>query len=581
MLTDTDYGQSDYESEYEETSETYDPEIDDYVPKHRETKPKQNITKGKNEIGMGDMYIVDHPPVYTQDKRNKTSDNDIMLECAKDDEDYIFFYQMNKFNDIDIADIIYNNIKDDIIHDGDTIYKFSEKTHIWEIVIKNQKHNKLLLFIQQMVKKRRNSLVEKFPNNKQIRRLTDRVMNKKFQNYNIECRFPIRDPTIFQYKSHLMPFKNGVLDMGTGEFRDIERTDYINQTLDYDYQPDLDTTDAEKHINQMFFQIFNSDDSYAQQCVNNIAYWMLNINRQRLYSLAGPMASNGKSTILDLLEHVYPIFVYRANTNTFNKSNINSSDYNKTLLHFINKRVVILDEVNTDKIDGNALKSQTNESLELIQLYTAATMRLNVQHTLVFCGNDLLNVKSCEGLKRRLLVWIFKNRFLTPDEAQRNNTPIDNKKIFKKVWGMSDKFHEIEYKMALTKILIPHWKKIVKFNTIETPDVYIENMKETVDSGDYIGSFLKDYCKITGNPDDKQNKVRLFEKFKYCMDCTKYDIVTFNKKIKSEIKNKGYKIEYCKDKKERCKDKKHAASDKYTDLRGIYTGLKCKYEPIQ
>lgn len=316
------------------------------------------------------------------------------------------------------------------------------------------------------------------------------------------------DSIKFDNHRDIIAFKNGKLNLRSGEFSKIIPEDYISKTLDYDWNEEKNSSlnmnfvneDLISYCNDIYQKIFGDD---AEEMKRFIAYCMtgeINHATNILFNI-GIGACNGKSTIAKIISRVLPIYYHMVGKDTFDKNN---SKKDKSLVHCgAPVRFVFLDELDTKALDVNQLKLMTEEMLEVKPLYKeAATLHNHCK--LYICSNSSPRFKPDNGLVRRALLVEAKNKFISNYTCEKNTYPIDIHLI--------DNFDKIEYKLAWIHLHLPYIKEMYNKRElcIDRLKSNFENFAIEVD----LWMTLKDeWLEFTGNDNDRISKQQLADLF--------------------------------------------------------------------
>ena len=92
--------------------------------------------------------------------------------------------------------------------------------------------------------------------------------------------------------------------------------DFITEYLDYDFKPKVDKS-IRKYIKEILFQICNNNKEDYEFIMSYLGYCITSETKEQKYlNVVGPSASNGKSTLIKLMESVFSIYTTNATTTT-------------------------------------------------------------------------------------------------------------------------------------------------------------------------------------------------------------------------------------------------------------------------
>lgn len=225
-------------------------------------------------------------------------------------------------------------------------------------------------------------------------------------------------------KYHLLPFKNGVYDFKQGKFRDIQRDDYIQTRLDYDYNPNVDTTKFDTMISQILTH--KETRNYMLQQMSKI----LNgeIPNTLMYILTG-VGSNGKSMLINLLKRALGSFAEKAKVTMLTYNGIaNSNNADPEVYKLKGPRMVCFSEPGPeDKLNGSILKDLTGGEDISARPLRQSSETFKVRAKLFLTCNYVPEIKeSSDALWRRINIINFNSQFVdNPRKSKVNEFKID------------------------------------------------------------------------------------------------------------------------------------------------------------
>lgn len=166
------------------------------------------------------------------------------------------------------------------------------------------------------------------------------------------CKYKLQDEKIanlLNSKHNLLPFKNGVCEFleDSYVFRPIEKGDYIQWYLDYDYNPNVDTT---KFDNMLSTIIRNTDvREYMLQQFSKMLDG--NVSDNVMYILTGD-GSNGKSILMHLMAKTFGSFSKKLHISTLTSDTDVQNIDNLRMVYFSEPRP-------GDKLKGSMVKELT------------------------------------------------------------------------------------------------------------------------------------------------------------------------------------------------------------------------------
>jgi len=130
-----------------------------------------------------------------------------------------------------------------------------------------------------------------------------------------------------------------------------------------------------------------------------------------------------------------------------------------------------------------------------------------------------MNFDADSGIKRRLIHFEFRNKFVVPQELEKERAihkigkvyPLDNKLI--------SRFHNNDdYKNALIHILIKKAKQYFD-SGLTVPEKYVEIANEVCEDNDKFKNFFENHFVVTNNEDDRIAKDEIRDMFNSHTKC--------------------------------------------------------------
>ena len=107
-------------------------------------------------------------------------------------------------------------------------------------------------------------------------------------------------------------FRNGKLNLKTMEFCERSEADFVTEYLNYDFQAKVNK-EVKSEVVEVLKKICNSNDDDYEFITNFLAYCITSETKEQKYlNVVGPSASNGKSTIIKLMEEALSIYIFKA-----------------------------------------------------------------------------------------------------------------------------------------------------------------------------------------------------------------------------------------------------------------------------
>ena len=311
-------------------------------------------------------------------------------------------------------------------------------------------------------------------------------------------------------------FRNGKLDLKTMEFTDRSEADFVTEFLNYDFQL-KPNKEVKSEVTEVLKKICNSDDGDFDFITNFLAYCITSETKEQKYlNVVGPSASNGKSTIIKLMEEALSIYIFKAKKDLFSEA------YSKGHKYFAqtkNKRIVYIEELDKKKVDADLIKDVVDGNQINNEVLFATTEKIDINFKLMFLSNNLMNFDADSGIKRRLIHFEFRNKFVALQDLEKERANHKIGKVFPLDNSLVSKFHNNDdYKNALIHILIKKAKQYFDIG-LTVPEKYVEIAKEICEENDKFKNFFENHFEVTNNEDDRIAKDELRDMFNSHTKC--------------------------------------------------------------
>jgi len=311
-------------------------------------------------------------------------------------------------------------------------------------------------------------------------------------------------------------FRNGKLDLKTMQFSDRSEADFVTEYLNYDFK--IKPNKAVKNeVIEVLKKICNSDDDDFDFITNFLAYCITSETKEQKYlNVVGPSASNGKSTIIKLMEEALSIYIFKAKKDLFSEA------YSKGQKYFAqtkNKRIVYIEVLDKKKVDSDLIKDVVDGNQINNEVLFATTEKIDINVKLMFLSNNLMNFDADSGIKRRLIHFEFRNKFVAQQDLEKERLNHKIGKVFALDNSLVSKFHNNDdYKNALIHILIKKAKQYFDIG-LTIPDKYVEIAKEICEENDKFKNFFENHFEITNNDSDRIAKDELRDMYNTYTKC--------------------------------------------------------------
>ncbi len=208
-------------------------------------------------------------------------------------------------------------------------------------------------------------------------------------------------------------FKNGIYDIKTKSFREIQKHDYISKTMKIDYSNNINKENR-KWILEQLLKICNMNQKHLEYYLSILGFCLLGVpeKQQEIYCLVGQGASNGKTILLEALMNIFDIYLGKSDSKLF-ESDCNKK--HKYLTAFINDtyRIIICNEFDDKKkIDSKVFKELADGlSLDNEVLFGTTVCKKMTGKPFIISNYTLKFDKEDEGMARRYKHMSFNTRF--------------------------------------------------------------------------------------------------------------------------------------------------------------------------
>jgi len=329
------------------------------------------------------------------------------------------------------------------------------------------------------------------------RRFRDRLMKDAADSMRIEA-------TEFDKYLYLINCKNGTYDLKTMEFREHDWQDFLTMQTNFEYSlQDVRCERWEQFIKEVTQNDYNKAD-YLQRA---LGYSMLGESKEEcMFILHGKTTRNGKSTLLDAIQHLLGDYATVAPVELICKSNRqkNTEAPTSVLARLKGRRFVTMSESDTSgKLDEATIKQYTGgEDITARELYQAA-ITFKPQFTMWLSCNDLPAVRDKSLFASDRVRVIEFNRHFTDAEQDKNlksffESPEAMKGIF--TWLVAGFFKYKRFGLAMPDDMIMVIRQYEKDNDIvlQFLEEKCEQKEEAVSRAKTLYDNYKIWCKSNG-----------------------------------------------------------------------------------
>jgi P4 family phage/plasmid primase-like protien len=335
-------------------------------------------------------------------------------------------------------------------------------------------------------------------------------------------------------KKHLIPFTDGVFDLINRQFRKTSKDDYVNLTVNYPYNSNLENKEVYKFLNEVLPDTSVRDYVLKKmsECLNG------DIPNTNFLMFIGDTGANGKSQLLNLMKLAMGEFGEKVEVTLLTRKRNNANESNSEKIKLMNKRFAFLSEPEDgEKINIGLLKELTGSEEIVARGLYQESVSFVMEAKLFLACNELPEIKGEDtALWRRIRAIDFPSRFLdNPNPTEPGEYKIDR--------TLPSRMREdIRWRQTFMKILIDYY---YRDNIQEPEQVKIKTNEYRQENNDFFNwlnenveynqnSLLqtKDVCEIY------LNKSKMFAK-----ELSKYKR-EIEKWIKERFKNQNIQWQY-------------------------------------
>lgn len=203
-------------------------------------------------------------------------------------------------------------------------------------------------------------------------------------------------PTKLDKTAGKLVFNDCILDLKTGNTKDITPEDYISFTNDINYlslkNPNPINQDK---IKKEFKKIYNNKDTHLEYGLSALGYSLTgDANLEKVIfclkdgTLEGK-GDNGKSFVFSILRKLFPLLVSSTSYKAFIEK---CSTPHKYIKDWRNKRIIYCDEGTNDKVSAELVKTIGDGKELRYEILYGYTETLPLMFKLFLCSNVLFNV---------------------------------------------------------------------------------------------------------------------------------------------------------------------------------------------
>jgi len=342
------------------------------------------------------------------------------------------------------------------------------------------------------------------------RRFRDRLMKDAADSMKIAA-------AMFDTHPYLVNCQNGTYDLESMTFREHNWEDFLTMQTNFEYSlQDVRCERWEKFIDE----VTQNDKDKADYLQRALGYSILGTGKEEcMFILHGKTTRNGKSTLLDAIQHLLGDYSTVAPVELICKADRqrNAEAANPVLARLKGKRMVTMSESDTSgKLDEATIKQYTGgEDITARELYQEA-ITFKPQFTMWLSCNDLPAVKDKSLFASDRVRVIEFNRHFTDAEQDK---------------GLKDFFESQEAMKGIFTWLVAGYFKYRRFG-LRMSEQMKAVVKQYEKDNDLVLQFLEEKCEQ--NDDVNTRAKTLYDTYKIWCKSNGYYVCSM-KKFNAEV----------------------------------------------
>lgn len=342
------------------------------------------------------------------------------------------------------------------------------------------------------------------------RRFRDRMMKDAADSMTIAA-------AEFDTHPYLINCKNGTYDLETMTFREHDWKDFLTMQTNFDYTMQEVTC---PRWEQFIKEVTQDNKDKADYLQRALGYSILGTGKEEcMFILHGKTTRNGKSTMLDAIQHLLGDYSTVAPVELIcrNERQKNAEAANPVLARLKGKRMITMSESDTaGKLDEATIKQYTGgEDITARELYQSA-ITFKPQFTMWLSCNDLPAVKDKSLFASDRVRVIEFNRHFSDEEQDK---------------GLKDYFETPEAMKGIFTWLVTGYFKYRRFG-LKMCDDMKKVIKQYEKDNDLVLQFLEEKCEGT---DEGYTKAKtLYDNYKIWCKSNGYYVCSM-KKFNAEL----------------------------------------------
>lgn len=290
-----------------------------------------------------------------------------------------------------------------------------------------------------------------------------------------------------------LSFKNGVMDLKTGIFREgIRWDDFITETIPYDWK----SSDPEKvnFLKGILKKILNNNEEHLDYYLSIIGYSLIgkpDLEKSIYFMIDGTdngKGDNGKTLFFDILSTLLPCYVYKSKGTLLEDGN---AKVHKQLFMTKGKRLVWLDEFSKTKTTNAVLLKEIADGKTIEnEVLFGTSETINILFKMFILSNYIPKVDpNEEAVFNRYKQVSFGSHF---DRSGLRKQENPENLLFIADCGLADKIKS-EFYNEVFSIIVDYAKRYLETG-LKIPQKFIEDAKDTKMKNDEFAVWFNDNC---------------------------------------------------------------------------------------
>jgi hypothetical protein len=290
-----------------------------------------------------------------------------------------------------------------------------------------------------------------------------------------------------------LSFKNGVMDLKTGIFREgIRWDDFITETIPYDWK----SSDPEKvnFLKGILKKILNNNEEHLDYYLSIIGYSLIgkpDLEKSIYFMIDGTdngKGDNGKTLFFDILSTLLPCYVYKSKGTLLEDGN---AKVHKQLFMTKGKRLVWLDEFSKTKTTNAVLLKEIADGKTIEnEVLFGTSETINILFKMFILSNYIPKVDpNEEAVFNRYKQVSFGSHF---DRSGLRKQENPEKLLFIADCGLASQIKS-DFPNEVFSLIVEYAKRYLETG-LKIPEKFIEDAKDTKMKNDEFAVWFNDNC---------------------------------------------------------------------------------------